>query len=70
LEENHIAYSNTVEHPSHYEHPRTYPSDGVNVSIIDIGCGYGGLLFGLATLFPNKLILGMEIRDKLVNFVA
>jgi len=27
--------------------------------ILDIGCGYGGLLFALAPLFPNKLILGM-----------
>lgn len=35
-----------------------------------MGCGYGGLLFGLAPLFPDKLILGMEIRDKLVNFVS
>ena len=40
------------------------------MSIIDVGCGYGGLLFALAPLFPKKLILGMEIRDKLVNFVA
>ena len=40
------------------------------MSIVDIGCGYGGLLFALAPLFKNKLILGMEIRDKLVNFVA
>lgn len=40
------------------------------MSIVDIGCGYGGLLFALAPLFPNKLILGMEIRDKLANFVG
>jgi tRNA (guanine-N7-)-methyltransferase len=38
--------------------------------MIDVGCGYGGLLFGLAPLFPDRLILGMEIRDKLVNFVS
>jgi tRNA (guanine-N7-)-methyltransferase len=38
--------------------------------MIDIGCGFGGLLFGLAPLFQNKLILGMEIRDKLVNYVG
>lgn len=69
-EDNEKAYCNTVEHPSFYEHPRTYPLNGTNVSIIDVGCGYGGLLFGLAPLFPDKLILGMEIRDKLVNFVS
>lgn len=40
------------------------------MSVIDVGCGYGGLLFALASIFPDKLILGMEIRDKLVNFVG
>jgi tRNA (guanine-N7-)-methyltransferase len=40
------------------------------VTVIDIGCGYGGLLFGLAQILPDKLLLGLEIRDKLVNFVA
>ena len=38
--------------------------------ILDIGCGYGGLIFGLAELFPDDWILGMEIRDKVVNYVA
>lgn len=40
------------------------------MSIVDIGCGYGGLLFGLSAVFPDKLILGMEIREKLVNYVG
>jgi tRNA (guanine-N7-)-methyltransferase len=70
MEENHKAYCNTVEHPSFYEQPRQYPLNGKNVDIIDVGCGYGGLLFGLAPLFLGRMILGMEIRDKLVNFVS
>lgn len=37
---------------------------------MDIGCGYGGLLFSLSKEFPDKLILGMEIRDKVTNFVV
>ncbi len=53
-----------------YEEPRKYELDGKQVSVVDIGCGFGGLLFGLAPVLPDKLILGMEIRDKLVNFVA
>lgn len=62
---------NTVEHPSDYDHQRDYEvKDEQHVSIIDIGCGFGGLLFGLAPAFKDKLILGMEIRDKLVNFVG
>jgi len=41
-----------------------------NVTIIDIGCGFGGLLFGLSSLFPDSLSLGLEIRDKLANYVG
>ena len=40
------------------------------MTVVDVGCGYGGLLFGLSTVLPDKLILGLEIRDKLVNFVG
>ena len=39
-------------------------------TILDIGCGYGGLIFELIKHFPDELILGMEIRDKVVNFVG
>lgn len=30
------------------------------VEIADIGCGFGGLLFGLAPVLPQTLILGMH----------
>jgi len=39
------------------------------VTIADIGCGFGGLMFALAPLFPHKLILGMEIRIQVTEFV-
>ena len=39
------------------------------VTIADIGCGFGGLLFALAPLFPEQLILGMEIRIQVTEFV-
>ena len=39
-------------------------------TILDIGCGYGGLMFALEPHFPDKLILGQEIRDKVANFVG
>jgi tRNA (guanine-N7-)-methyltransferase len=29
-----------------------------NVEIADIGCGFGGLLFALAPMFPDTLMLG------------
>ncbi|KAJ1936488.1 tRNA (guanine-N(7)-)-methyltransferase (tRNA(m7G46)-methyltransferase) [Kickxella alabastrina] len=39
------------------------------VEFADIGCGYGGLLVALAPLYPNKLMVGMEIRTKVVNYL-
>ena len=40
------------------------------VRILDIGCGYGNLLLELSREFPDKLVLGMEIRDKVTEFVV
>ncbi|KAJ2060073.1 tRNA (guanine-N(7)-)-methyltransferase (tRNA(m7G46)-methyltransferase) [Coemansia sp. S146] len=39
------------------------------VEFADIGCGYGGLLVALAPLYPNTLMVGMEIRVKLVDYL-
>nr|XP_032831510.1 tRNA (guanine-N(7)-)-methyltransferase [Petromyzon marinus] len=39
------------------------------VEFADIGCGYGGLLVELSQLFPRTLILGMEIRVKVSDYV-
>lgn len=39
------------------------------VDFADIGCGYGGLLVDLSPLFPDKLMLGMEIRVKVSDYV-
>ncbi|XP_041747703.1 tRNA (guanine-N(7)-)-methyltransferase isoform X1 [Coregonus clupeaformis] len=39
------------------------------VEFADIGCGYGGLLVELSPLFPNQLILGLEIRVKVSDYV-
>jgi len=38
-------------------------------SILDIGCGFGGLTVALATLYPTKLVLGCEIRAKVTEYV-
>ena len=40
-----------------------------NVEVADIGCGFGGLLFALAPRMPETLILGMEIRVSVTEFV-
>lgn len=39
------------------------------VEFADIGCGYGGLLITLSPMFPDKLMLGMEIRVKVSDYV-
>ncbi|XP_064603531.1 tRNA (guanine-N(7)-)-methyltransferase-like [Liolophura sinensis] len=39
------------------------------VEFADIGCGYGGLLVELSPLFPETLMLGMEIRVKVSDYV-
>jgi tRNA (guanine-N7-)-methyltransferase len=39
------------------------------VEILDIGCGYGGLLIQLSKHFPNCLLLGLEIRVKVSDYV-
>eukprot|EP01137_Pigoraptor_chileana_P015079 Opistho-2@70557 len=39
------------------------------VEIADIGCGFGGFLVELGSLFPDTLCLGMEIRMKVSDYV-
>ncbi|KAL7816248.1 PXA domain-containing protein [Trichoderma gracile] len=40
-----------------------------DVEVVDIGCGFGGLLVGLAPVLQDKLILGLEIRTTVTQFV-
>ncbi|XP_037092268.1 tRNA (guanine-N(7)-)-methyltransferase-like [Pollicipes pollicipes] len=40
------------------------------VRFADVGCGYGGLLVRLSTMFPDVLMLGMEIRVKVADYVT
>ena len=39
------------------------------VRFADVGCGYGGLLVQLSPMFPDKLMLGLEIRVKVSDYV-
>ena len=38
------------------------------VEWVDLGCGFGGLLMALATAYPDVLMLGLEIRNKVSQF--
>ncbi|KAJ2456191.1 tRNA (guanine-N(7)-)-methyltransferase (tRNA(m7G46)-methyltransferase) [Coemansia sp. RSA 2336] len=49
--------------------PEPSQNQPTRVEFADIGCGYGGLLVALSPLFPNTLMVGMEIRTKLVNYL-
>ncbi|CAC5375093.1 trmB [Mytilus coruscus] len=43
--------------------------DNKLVEFADIGCGYGGLLVDLSPMFPDTLMVGMEIRVKVSDYV-
>lgn len=64
--------------PAHMDWTRLYPyfidpNDSTKltkkVTIADIGCGFGGLMVDLAPEFKEELILGMEIRVQVTNYV-
>ncbi|MCJ1418542.1 tRNA (guanine-N(7)-)-methyltransferase (tRNA(m7G46)-methyltransferase) [Xylographa parallela] len=39
------------------------------VTVADIGCGFGGLLVALASKLPDELLLGLEIRTQVTEYV-
>jgi tRNA (guanine-N7-)-methyltransferase len=63
--------------PNHVDWPALYPIllepnhtiSQPYPSILDIGCGYGGLSFEISNREPTKLVLGFEIRFTVTNFV-
>ncbi len=40
-----------------------------SVEIADIGCGFGGLLVALSPLLPSTLMIGMELRTQVTDYV-
>ncbi|PWN49370.1 putative methyltransferase [Violaceomyces palustris] len=42
---------------------------GKKVEFADVGCGFGGLLMQLAPQFPDTLMLGLEIRVHVTQYV-
>ncbi|KAF9000762.1 putative methyltransferase [Cyathus striatus] len=55
-----------IDWSAHYP---AYASSGISPEFADVGCGFGGLLISLAPLFPNTLILGLEIRVQVTQYV-
>ncbi|KAG8233501.1 hypothetical protein J437_LFUL011662 [Ladona fulva] len=52
------------------EKPYAEPEKTKMVEFADIGCGYGGLLVTLSAMYPDTLMLGMEIRVKVSDYVV
>ncbi|SCU64388.1 tRNA (guanine-N(7)-)-methyltransferase, putative [Trypanosoma equiperdum] len=42
--------------------------DNPVITLVDVGCAFGGMLFSLAPDFPDVCMLGLEIRPKVVEF--
>jgi len=61
----------TAEHYPGWEKYKSASTtaDEVVPTVLDIGCGFGGLTVALSTILPNETILGMEIRAKVNEFV-
>jgi tRNA (guanine-N7-)-methyltransferase len=73
------AHCNPLSHNDSFGYPRThdqmdwssfYPEEKYQQpTVLDIGCGFGGLTLALATSIPDEVILGMEIRAKVTEYV-
>jgi len=46
---------------------RTFMSDEQNVSVLEVGCGNGHNIFGLARIFPNVKFLGLDYSEEMIE---
>ena len=61
------------EQPGDQQHDSSHQDQdkvAKEVEHLDVGCGFGGFLIKLAELYPDKLSLGLELRDKVTEYVA
>lgn len=62
----HLDYPSS---PAVLQWPTHYPASVDSPTILDIGCGFGGLLISLAPLYPATNLLGIEIRTQVTQYV-
>jgi tRNA (guanine-N7-)-methyltransferase len=68
------AHSNPLS-DQQWPHPREpslqrWPAGFSHAHNLDLGCGFGGVTVALAALLPEQLSVGVEIRRKVVEYVA
>ncbi|KAK4903992.1 tRNA (guanine-N(7)-)-methyltransferase (tRNA(m7G46)-methyltransferase) [Elasticomyces elasticus] len=61
-----VSSTDALDNDHEHEHIQQISQQ---VAVADIGCGFGGLLFALAPKMPKTLILGLEIRTSVTEFV-
>ena len=66
---------NEDEHPLYPQEvvarlPEMYPGAKADkrIEFADIGCAFGGMLFSIAPMFPDTMMVGLEIRSKVIDF--
>jgi len=73
---NPLAHNDSFQYPSSLqdtawleEHFPNLPEGQRHPTFLDCGCGFGGLTVALAKLLPEEVILGLEIRLKVKEYV-
>ncbi|KAK7051087.1 tRNA (guanine-N(7)-)-methyltransferase (tRNA(m7G46)-methyltransferase) [Paramarasmius palmivorus] len=64
-----LDYPKTPQEMDWDAHYPAFKDTGKKPEFADIGCGFGGLLISLAPLYPDTLMLGMEIRVQVSQYV-
>ncbi|KAI0762029.1 putative methyltransferase [Irpex lacteus] len=64
-----LDYPSSPENMDWAAHYPAFAASGKTPEFADIGCGFGGLLIALAPLYPDTLMLGMEIRVQVSQYV-
>ncbi|KAL8283129.1 hypothetical protein RQP46_005907 [Phenoliferia psychrophenolica] len=64
----------STHYPTFFDPPKadgegSGPGKGKRVEFADVGCGFGGLVVNLAPLFPETLMMGLEIRVQVTQYV-
>jgi tRNA (guanine-N7-)-methyltransferase len=75
------AHCNPLSHNDSFQYPLRHDlidwtedhfpglAKGAVPTVLDIGCGFGGLTLALGVLLPDETVLGMEIRAKVTEYV-